>query len=603
MIIVFCFAKDKSQKLKGMADTSSMCREKFHENELLTFYCEQSKVCICEKCRQTRHNHHTAMDIHQAAEQHKVDIEEIVQEMKIEIAEHEGHAEKTKNSLRKSRGRIAAARNKVMTSVEELIRLLHEHEKAIITSLDVIDGKEERQYSAQLEHLQISRNQLQEHVDFWQDILLRKKSVEILQAHHALIGRCRGLLQAEKLNIYKPLHVKYEINNEYVEKVTSAVPAVGRVVIVTTDPLQSVAEGPGLQEVNLGSEATFKITTKDSDGNKFYDENDQIQVKVQSPSGEELTHLISTDKDGEYSVTYTPDCLGQHEVTVMVNGQPLTGSPWNVYVTCVSQVHFTHQYTYSFRFGSSGNRQGTFCWPSSIATDSNTGNFAVADQNRVQLFSAQGTYPQILVAYQLNDPTSVAFTKSSELLVIASHTISCYSRCYKFRKYVINKKLQKPKYLNIASDGRMMVCDWGDHTVKVLSSDGSQLLLAIRDPYRAIPCSAVCHQNMFYISYPKAGNVKVFSKDGVLLSSIGTTESGVRHLSFPAGITIDRFNNLVVCDRDKARLQLFTLDGKFVNSIEGQHIGLSAPYSVAVSSSGQLFVTSTLDKFCVYVFH
>ena len=551
-----------------------MCREKFHENELLTFYCEQCKVCICEKCRQTRHNHHTAVDIHQAAEEHKVDIEKIVQEMKIEIADHEEHAEKTKNSLRKSRERISTARNKVMTSVEELIRLLHEHEKAMITSLDVIDGKEDRQYSAQLEHLQVSKNQLQEHVECCEDILLREKSVEILQAHHALIGRCRGLLNAGKLNIYKPSHVKYEINKEYVKKVKSVVPAVGRVVIVTTDPLQSVAEGRGLQEVKLGSEAKFKITTKDSEGNKCYDENDQIQVKVQSSSGEELTHVISTDKDGEYSVTYTPDCFGQHDVMVTINGQPLSGSPWSVHVTCVPQVHFTHQYTYSFPFGSSGNRKGTFCWPSSIATDGNTGNVAVADQNSVQLFSAQGTYPQFLVAYQLNDPTSVAFTKSSELLVIASHTIFCYNRSYKFIKYVINKKLQKPKYLNIASDGRMLVCDWGDHTVKVLSSDGSQLLIAIRDPNRAIPCNAVCHQNMFYISYPKAGNVKVFSKDGVLLYSIGTSESGVRHLSFPAGIAIDRFNNLVVCDRDKARLQLFTLDGKFVNSTEGQHICL-----------------------------
>ena len=534
------------------------------------------------------------MDIHQAAEEHKVDIEEIVQEMKIEIADHEEHAEKTKNSLRKSRERISTARNKVMTSVEELIRLLHEHEKAMITSLDVIDGKEDRQYSAQLEHLQVSKNQLQEHVECCEDILLRKKSVEILQAHHALIGRCRGLLNAGKLNIYKPSHVKYEINKEYVKKVKSVVPAVGRVVIVTTDPLQSVAEGRGLQEVKLGSEAKFKITTKDSDGNKFYDENDQIQVKVQSPSGEELTHVISTDKDGEYSVTYTPDCFGQHDVMVTVNGQPLTGSPWSVHVTCVPQVHFTHQYTYSFPFGSSGNRKGTFCWPSSIATDGNTGNVAVADQNSVQLFSAQGTYPQILVAYQLNDPTSVAFTKSSELLVIASHTIFCYNRSYKFIKYVINKKLQKPKYLNIASDGRMMVCDWGDHTVKVLSSDGSQLLLAIFDPNSTLPCNTWCHQNMFYISYPMSGNVKLFSKDGMLLYSIGISESGARHLSFPAGMAIDRFNNLVVCDRDKARLQLFSL----VISIHG---GFSAPFSVAVSSSGQLFVTSSLDKSCVYI--
>ena len=118
-------------------------------------------------------------------------------------------------------------------------------------------------YSAQLEPLQVSKNQLQEHVECCEDILLREKSFEILQAHHALIGRCRGLLNAGKLNIYKPSHVKYEINKEYVKKVKSVVPAVGRVVIVTTDPLQSVAEGTGLQEVKLGSEATFKITTKD----------------------------------------------------------------------------------------------------------------------------------------------------------------------------------------------------------------------------------------------------------------------------------------------------------------------------------------------------
>ena len=70
------------------------------------------------------------------------------------------------------------------------------HEKAIITSLDVIDGKEQREHAAQLEHFQISMNQLQEHVEWCQGILQRKKSVEILKEHHALIGRCRGLLRA-----------------------------------------------------------------------------------------------------------------------------------------------------------------------------------------------------------------------------------------------------------------------------------------------------------------------------------------------------------------------------------------------------------------------
>ena len=34
----------------------------------------------------------------------------------------------------------------------------------MLTSLEAIDGKEQREHKAQLDHFEISRNQLQEHV-------------------------------------------------------------------------------------------------------------------------------------------------------------------------------------------------------------------------------------------------------------------------------------------------------------------------------------------------------------------------------------------------------------------------------------------------------
>ena len=102
---------------------------------------------------------------------------------------------------------------------------------------------------------------------------------------------------------------------------------------------------------------------------------------------------------------------------------------------------------------------------------------------------------------------------------------------------------------------------------------------------------------MIFVSYYLAGIVKVFSeKDGVFLYSIG-----ISNLSSPVGLEVDRFDNLVVCDCDKARLQIFTLDGKFLNTVKGQHNGLSEPYSIAVSSASQLFVTD-YSKHCVHVF-
>ena len=67
------------------------------------------------------------------------------------------------------------------------------------------------------------------------------------------------------------------------------------------------------------------------------------------------------------------------------------------------------------------------------------------------------------------------------------------------------------------------------------------MLLTISDPVRAWPWYAVCHQDMFAVSYLGAITVKVFSKDGAFVCSIGTAGSGDGQLSFPAGLTIDRF--------------------------------------------------------------
>ena len=566
-----------------MLDTSFACREKFHENELLTLYCNQCKVCICDKCRQTRHNHHAAVDVHQAAEQRKVDIDEMVQEMKKKIADYTENMERTKQSFRKSRERIASARSKVMTSVEDLMRLLQEHEKFMITRLDLSDSKVQREEAAQLQHFEICRSQLQTQVEWCEGILQKNDSVKILQAQDDLLRPSRGFRGAEKLCIYKPSHFRYEINKEHMETVRSVISAVGIVVESDTDPLQCVVErGMGLLRGEVGIGAIIKVKTKDSEGNLCYDEDDQVYVKVQSPAGKELSYrLTAPGKNGEYSLTYIPDCDGEHEVEIAVNGEPLSGSPWFVKVA-------PHHYKLLFSFGSYGTGQGQFERPCSIAIDEKSGKVAVADRERIQLFSLEGTY---LTEISPIESTSVAFNKSGELIVIASNKILCFDESYHLVRNVSNKYLKQPGRLTIAGDGRLMVCDGGDKTLKVLSPDGSQLLLTISDPDRGTPFCPLHHQNMFFVSFPDFSiltiqsefNIKVFSDDGVFLHQ--------KYLGNCSGhIAIDRFNNLVVCAEDKQNLEILKLDGTLVNEIE-EYSKRIHPFSVAVSGTGQLFVT------------
>ena len=579
-------------------DTSLVCREKHHESELLNLFCEQCKVCICDKCGKTRHSHHTKVDIEQAAKECKVNIEEIAEEMKKEVAGFQLQAERSKEKMRKSREEIAAARNKALTSLEELMRVLKEYETTTMSKLDVIEQTDLRGNAIQLDHFQASIDQLQKSVEYCEAILQRNKSIEILQVHQTLVERCRGLLSVEKLNMNKPLHAtlhaRYEINEEVVETLRCAIP--GRLVVSNTDHLQSVAEGKGLKEADIESEAEFLITTKDSNQMQCYDEDDQIIVKVVTPSGEKLNNIINHRKDGEYRVTYTPDCVGTHDVAIEVNGQPLTGSPWSLHVS-------PHHYRPLFSFGSHGEGEGQFDGPCDIAIDENTGNIAVADygNNRVQLFNSEGKYLNIVSHKEIIQPNSVIFTRSSNLIVIATSKIIRFDDKRQLVTKAKNKHLKKPVRVTIARDGRMVVCDDSDNTVKVLSPDGTQLLLTISDPDHAEPVFAISHQDIFVVSYFLRDNVKVFSKDGVFLYSIGTLRSGHGQLYYPAGLAVDSFSNLVVCDSLNSRIQVFTLDGKLVSKIQGQHTGLGYPFSVALSPTGQLCIADT-KKDCVHVF-
>jgi len=586
-------------KLEELVETSFMCRETRHENEPLNYYCQNCKVCICDKCGQTRHANHTKVDIKKAAEEQKQKLAELVQEMKVEISEHMTQMEKTTEMLRKNGEKIVAARNKVSTTVEELIRVLKEHEITMVTKLEVIENEQQRDYTTQLEHFQISATQLKTSVESCERILQGNNSVEILEAQQGVIDRCKGLLNAKKINIFKPSHVQYKTNKEGIQNVRRAF--LGEVIVSTTDPLQSVVEGKGLKEAEVGREASLTVTTKNAEGKQCYNDIDQIVVKVRNPSEQDLDPKNEDSEDGKYSVTYTPECDGHHDVVTEVNGQPLTSSPWSVHVK-------PYQYHVIRSFGSRGTARGKFDHPHDIAISDKTGNIAVADANndRVQLFSSDGIYlkkygQKGLNAEELIYPMSVAFSRSGDVTVLDSfRNISCFTESGQFIKIILNKNLIGPVSMTIASDGRMLVCDCADNTVKVLSPDGTELLQSFSAPnLDTSPWLALLHQDRFYVTYDLAQCVKVFNNDGEFLYDIG--QEGPGKLLRPVGLAVDKFNNLIVCDSKGFNVQVFTLEGKFLNSVKGKATQLEKPRSVAVSKTGQLFVTDT-EKHCVHVF-
>ena len=578
----------QAQDVEDLMHRPAMCAKKYHENEPLDYYCQDCSVCICHKCSIVSHNRHSLVDLQEAAEEQKMQMTQVFATVKEQLVILESKISEQTELMKKSEEEICAAEEKVTKTVQEIIRVAKEHETAVKTKMAEIRATQQRNYAAKIGNVQLFAAQLKSSIECGEGIVQRSIGPEILQAGHAVLGRCEELLTTQDIEVCKPQHVVYYVNLEAMNILRGLVP--GQVFETNTDPSQSSAEGRGLIEAPTNNETNFTVTTRDSKGSQCYDEHDQLTVIVRPQKGEEEETKIDDCKNGSYVVRYKPKSVGLRDISVEVNGQPLSGSPWRVQAT-------GHQYKaiHSFRSHVTGPEQ--FGGPGSIAVNERTGKIAIAEyrNRRVHLFDRECKYLRTigdkgLDSERIKFPLSVEFTTSDEVIVIHEEPFKP-SKMFLFTEHgdfikVISQRLINPSSVSVRDDGHMILCDSGDKLVKVLSPDGTGLVQSFKGPHSLdYPTSAVYHENKFFVLYNLHNYVTVFNNEGLYLYDIGKEESVVGSLR--KSFTIDAFNNLIVCDKDNSSLHVFSLDGKYINSFNEGNI---SPWSVAAFEDNKLLV-------------
>ena len=574
-----------------------MCIQKYHENEALEYYCQECKDCICMKCGFVSHNGHTMVDVQQASDELKMQMANVTDKAKAQMVVVERKINTQIGLMRKSSNEMFATQDRVSETVDELVGFLREYEKATKKKLSEINEMQITHHATQLENLRLVVSELKRSVEYGEVILQRNIAHEILQAENTVICRLEELLNVSETKVCEGLHFTYIPNKQIIHAVKSL--GLGRTVVSLAEPSLSVAYGDGLKTAELNTETNFTVTTRDSEGNQYYNEEDLVTVEICSSTGDEETDIVDC-KDGNYRVCYTPKCAGQHSVVIRLNGQSLPGSPWSVHVT-------SHHYRYHSKalfsnWSREGQREGSqmFLFPCGIAQSEKTGSIAVADYEKqeVLLFDWRLTSLKTTLKMGKTKPRSVAFTKFFDVIVVheespKSSKMSVFTEGGQFVKDISDKLINNPCSVSVGADGKLIVCDSRDISVKVLSPDGTELLQTFKVPNcDAFPWFAIYHREKYFVSYRMACCVKVFSKEGVPLYDIEGWS--------PAGLAVDKFNNLIVCDTGNKTVKVFTPHGEFLNSFQGFNES-SCPCSVAVTRDGDIMVSDVKGK-CIQVF-
>jgi len=375
-----------------------MCEQESHEGKALLYCCDECNECICQICRDNSHWRHHVVDIEQAAREGKKRLDEILKKAEEEITASEDEIKTSEDIFNIKKQESNEARRNVEAILNELIKNLKQHEKAVLTKIDGISEEQQNCHAIKKRKLELLVTQLKNVVEHGKCVLERNIDMEIVKEQKVIIDRGKDLLNSKETEALEFPFVNYIIDDKMCQGVHCEP---GRLIVSNTDPSQTEASGEGLTEPVVYMETKVLVRTRDSAGNLYYHEYDQVKVKIQSPLGEELETAFEDENNGRYKVTFTPKLAGQHDVVINVNGQPLTDSPWSVQVT-------PHQYQRAFNLGTKIHDQeeeelsplhsfnygdGKLRLPRDVAISQVNGNIAVLDLCvGIKLYDANGKY-------------------------------------------------------------------------------------------------------------------------------------------------------------------------------------------------------------------
>lgn len=160
-------------------------------------------------------------------------------------------------------------------------------------------------------------------------------------------------------------------------------------------------------------------------------------------------------------------------------------------------------------------------------------------------------------------------------------------------------KLALPVSVAFDGKGLIYVSDAKAQKIFVYDENGSaqKMIGSGDDLYRPTGIAINRDLGLLYVADTLQHNIKVYTLEGKLVSTIGKRGSEDGEFNYPTNVNIDRRNgNIVVGDTQNFRIQIFDNNGKFLSKFGevGDKPGMFArPKGVAVDTEGHIYAADS----------
>ena len=601
----------QDQDIEDVLKRPAFCQKKHHENEELKFFCKDCEVAICNTCVVTLHEGHIKMSLEEVASERKLRVQTVLEYQKQEANQKRNRIAELRDDRVKIQAQVAGLKRNAQSFADNMMKIIEAKKQEIFKQAEAQAKESLERLETQQCKVEHELQRIETEIEKTETLLTRSTSAEIVQLDATFLKRVSDDCTQLDCDVEDPGCFIFVENKTLLDNAScDGIGSVGT-FLSKTKAYRSSANGKGISEATVGLVSQIVLTTRSDEEEQCYEELDCITMEIRNQQGQECSTVakVQDNKDGTYNISYFAKEPGPSKASVMVNGEHVRGSPFAVQI-------IARQFKAALSFGQQGSSVGTFGCPWGVAVNERN-EIAVTDRdnNRVQVFSSDGTYLRSFGRVgdqqgEFDSPRGIAF--HNENIIVADRfnsRVQIFSGQGEYLREFggegnLDHQLDDPWGLSVDSDGNIIVTDYGNQTIKIFSPSGQFIRkfggkCALNRPIH-------CIQKNSYLIVSDAGDhcIKLFNMEGKFIYQFGKEGEGDGEFNEPFCLSIDKAGHLLVCDRGNYRVQAFDLDGKFIAKfgIKGSEIGeLKKTVSTGVLTDGSIVVSDYWND-CIQIF-
>ena len=581
------------------------CKE---HQEQLKIYCFTCSQLVCLGCIVKDHRDHEFEFVSKCAPEIKQGLHEKLGPLQ----NAQAHIQDAREKLRQKGNEITAQGThleKVINgSFDEIIEVVERRRRELLTTVRGRVEEKLSSLSSQEKGLEVCTAQIQSLVDFVGQNIGNASDEEIVSIHKQLqckieeeMKSCNSLdlTPATSANISVNIPCAAEIA-ELCQKKTSC-----SVITLPVDPSKCRAEGPGMEGAVTNTPTQLVVHTVFSNGQPCRElEKQSIRAELKSMvDGSVVVAEVTEKKKGSYLVSYCPKVRGRHKLNLLVNQQPIAGSPFDVFVE-----HPPTQLGKPVRIIKGVER------PYAIALNK-SGHLLVTQPGEgvVTALSKDGMRRGVPGGKDgLGKPRGIAIDEDGSILVtsVASEQLMKFNKDWTLAKAVGQKGYQPGQFNSIGrvkispTTHKYYVCDRENNRIQVFDQDPKHAFSFGRKGRKLGGLNwpvdvAFDDAGHVYVVEQNNHRVQKFSSRGDPLLVFGRRGSQFEELNSPQGIDV-RGKFVYVTESNNKGVSVFTTNGEFVTSF-GSKEKLNLLRGITADEDGFLYVCSYGNN-CVVVY-